>query len=61
MGDVIEFKRPKASEKHKGNLLCRRGFHKWDIENERKFDVKEGKLVTVYKCRRCGKVKNSLK
>jgi hypothetical protein len=55
MGDVLPFKKPKVSEKHKGNTLCRRGFHKWEIQKEKQFDVKLGRLVTVYRCRRCGK------
>ena len=54
MGEVIPFRRPKASEKHKGDTLCRRGFHKWEIVQAQRFDVKEGRLVTVYRCPRCG-------
>ncbi len=61
MGDVVPFKKKKASEKHKGSTLCRRGFHKWEIEKEQQFDVKQGKLVTVYKCKRCGVIKNEAK
>lgn len=58
MGDVVPFKKKKASEKHKGNTLCKRGFHKWEIDKEQQFDTKQGRLVTVYKCKRCGKIKN---
>lgn len=54
MGDVIAFKRPKPSEKHKGKQLCRSGFHKWQEAKERPFDLKQGKLVTLYRCSRCG-------
>lgn len=54
MGDVLQFKRPTAAEKHKGKTLCRSGFHKWLVVKEKQFDVKQGKLVTVYKCKRCG-------
>lgn len=61
MGDVIPFKRPKISEKHKGNTLCRSGFHKWLIITNQQFDVMKGKLVTVYQCKRCGKLKRVLK
>jgi hypothetical protein len=57
MGDVVQFKRPKTSERHKGNTLCRSGFHKWEVVNEKRFDVKQGKLITVYQCKRCGKIK----
>jgi hypothetical protein len=58
MGDVIPFKRPKLSEQHKGKTLCRSGFHKWEILNEKQFDVKLGKLITVYRCKRCLKTKS---
>lgn len=57
MGDVIAFKKPKLSEKHKGKSLCRSGFHKWKIVTEKRFDVKQGKLVTWSRCERCGKEK----
>lgn len=54
MGDVIRFRRPSAQEKHRGNTLCRNGFHKWEPAKEQPFDVKQGKLVTLLRCRRCG-------
>jgi hypothetical protein len=57
MGEVIQFKRPTLAERHKGNTLCRSGFHKWALLNEKKFDVKQGKLITVYQCKRCLKTK----
>lgn len=61
MGDVVTFKRKTPAQKHKGKTLCRHGYHKWKVETENKFDVKEGKLVTVYKCERCGKTKTELR
>jgi len=60
MSNILPFKKKKASEKHKGNTMCRSGFHKWEILTERKFDVKQGKLVTVYQCKRCGREKNTV-
>ncbi len=54
MGDVIQFKKPKPGEKHKGKSLCLNGFHKWGIVQEKQFDVKQGKLVSIYRCQRCG-------
>ncbi|WP_083251381.1 hypothetical protein [Acidihalobacter yilgarnensis] len=57
MGDVIPFKRPSASDTHRGNTLCRRGFHKWVVEKDRQFDVKQGRLITLYRCSRCGKTR----
>jgi len=41
--------------------MCKRGFHKWEIDQEKQFDVKQGRLVTVYKCKRCGKFKTETK
>lgn len=54
MGDVIHFKKPTAQERNKGKTLCKNGFHKWEIVTERRFDVKQGKLVTEFRCARCG-------
>ena len=58
MGEVVPFVKKKTADKHKGNTLCRRGFHKWKVVTEQQFDVKQGRLVTVSKCQRCGKLKN---
>lgn len=57
MAEILPFKKKKLSEKHKGKTLCKSGFHKWEIINEKQFDVKQGKLVTWQKCKRCGKRK----
>ena len=58
MADVLPFKKKSLKEKHKGNTLCRNGHHKWVIEKDKVFDTKQGKLVTSFKCLRCGKLKN---
>jgi len=55
--NVIPFKKPKPAEKHKGKILCKSGFHRWEVVN-RPFDVKQGKLVTHYRCKRCGATRN---
>ncbi len=57
MADIIPFKKPRPADKHKGKTLCKSGFHKWQIDKKQRFDVKRGKLVTVYRCQRCGKEK----
>ncbi len=57
MADILLFKKPKAAEKFKGRSLCREGFHKWIPDKKTQFDVKEGKLVTRYICKRCGATK----
>jgi len=58
MADIIPFRKKKLSEQHRGKTLCKNGFHKWEVVREQQFDVKSGKLVTVFKCRRCGKHRN---
>ncbi|OOG22340.1 hypothetical protein B1C78_15165 [Thioalkalivibrio denitrificans] len=57
MGDVVRFKRPKPSEKHRGKTLCRSNFHKWEVIKDNQFDVKQGRLVTVLRCTRCGEMR----
>lgn len=57
MADIIAFKRPKAGQRHKGKTLCRHGHHKWVVEKDNVFDSKQGRLVTRYRCARCGQLK----
>jgi len=57
MADVLPFRKPSLKEKHKGKTLCRHGHHKWVVDKASQFDVKRGKLVTVYRCVRCDKTK----
>lgn len=54
MAEIIPFRKPKAAKKAKGLTLCRSGFHRWQIDKNAQFDVKQGRLVTVYRCQRCG-------
>jgi hypothetical protein len=54
MADILAFKKPKPSQKHKGKTLCKHNFHKWVEDKKMGFDVKKGKLVTRYRCTRCG-------
>lgn len=60
MGEVIKFRRPSAKARAEGKTLCESGFHKWRVVTEKKFDVKQGRLVTFYRCARCGKEKTKL-
>jgi len=60
MADILTFKKKKPSEKYKGGTLCRNGHHNWAIDKQKAFDVKEGKLVTVFVCARCDKKKRKL-
>ncbi len=52
--------RAEARDGARGKTLCRRGFHKWIIDQRKQFDVREGKLMTVRRCARCDAVKSSL-
>lgn len=58
---ILAFKKPAPRDKNRGKTLCLNNFHKWQLVSERKFDVKQGKLVTLYRCQRCGKEKTELK
>jgi len=57
MGEILPFQKPKVAEKFKGRSLCREGFHKWVADKKTDFDVKQGKLLTRFTCKRCGAVK----
>ena len=57
MGDIVRFKKPSLKGRHKGKTICRSGFHKGGPLSERPFDVRRGRLVTAYRCRRCGATK----
>ncbi|MCO7223170.1 hypothetical protein [Pleionea sp. CnH1-48] len=52
MADVISFKQAKNQRKSR-KKLCGHGFHKWKVWKDKQFDVKSGKLVTVYRCEGC--------
>lgn len=59
MGEVIPFTKPKPAKPAKKSItLCKSGFHRWEVDRDTQFDVKKGKLVTVYRCSRCGATKN---
>jgi hypothetical protein len=59
MGDVVKIKNWKR-ERADGKTLCGSGFHKWQTLSERRFDVKQGKLVSAERCTRCGTERNKL-
>ena len=52
---VVPFKKPRAGKKAQGRSLCKSGFHKWETDKTTRFDVRQGKLVTRKRCKRCGK------
>lgn len=57
MGEVIKLPRAKRPTQGPGNILCSRGFHRWAIVQGLPFDVRGGRLVTCYRCLRCGEQK----
>ncbi len=54
MTNVIAFKKPKRSQQHKGKFLCQQGHHRWKVDQQQHFHSKQGKLLTLYRCQRCG-------
>jgi len=60
MGDVIPFRPAPKKKKGEGKTLCKSGFHKWSIDQGKQFDVKQGRLVTIKRCERCGVTKTEL-
>ncbi len=66
MGDVINAKfgeraklkaKKKRAKKNQRSSLCENGHHQWEVDKKTRFDTKQGKLVTVKRCKRCGIVK----
>ncbi len=61
MAIILDFRKPPARDRNRGKTLCTRGFHRWRVAKGRRFDVKQGKLVTVLRCERCGEEKLELR
>jgi hypothetical protein len=53
MTNVINLKKVKQ-KRAEGKTLCSSGFHKWEVLSARRFDVKQGRLVSTERCTRCG-------
>lgn len=60
MGDVLPFKAPPKKKASGGKTLCKSGFHKWAVDPRKQFDVRQGKLVTIERCERCGQTRTTL-
>ncbi len=65
MGEVLGFpgstaRKAQRKKKREGGTLCRQGFHAWEVDKNRTFDSKQGRLVTRRKCRRCGAEETTL-
>ena len=60
MNDVVSLAKHKKAllqKKGKQSTLCGNGFHSWEVVKESSFDVKKGKLVTQYRCKRCDAIR----
>ena len=51
----------RQQERAKGVTLCGAGFHKWKIDTDSRFEVKQGKLMTTQRCTRCNETRTILK
>lgn len=64
MAEVIDFAKAKAAQKKQRQdskrILCLEGHHKWIIRNAKPFENKQGKLVSVYRCKHCQQEKTVL-
>jgi len=59
MNNVIKLRTVRQA-RAKGKTLCGHGFHKWKLVTGKRFDVKQGKLITVERCKRCGEERTRL-
>jgi hypothetical protein len=60
MSDVVSLQKHRKAllqKKGKQSTLCGNNFHSWIVVKDSVFDVKQGRLVTQYRCKRCGAVK----
>lgn len=51
MSKVVSLSQYRRAKNRRG--MCAHGFHKWEVWQAKQFDVQQGKLVTVYRCKRC--------
>ncbi len=56
--NLNRYRKQQRQGKARGATLCRSGFHKWEFDGRKQFDVKQGKLVSVQRCSRCGCQRN---
>ena len=59
MTHVIQLREARRARADR-RTLCRSGFHKWQLVADRRFDVREGKLLTAEVCSRCGEKRTRL-
>lgn len=51
---LAAFKKKQRAAAGKQSTLCGNGHHSWVVDKANVFDVKAGKLVTRWLCKRCG-------
>jgi hypothetical protein len=56
--DLNKFKKRRNKTRAKGKTMCKSGFHQWEFDGKKQFDVKQGKLISRQTCRRCGLTRN---
>ena len=56
--DLNKFRKQRRKERGSCSTLCRSGFHQWQDEPKKQFDVKQGQLVSVQRCARCDKTRS---
>ena len=52
MGHIVKLNMQRRDRAGR-HTLCRSGFHKWALETHRRFDVRQGRLITTERCLRC--------
>jgi hypothetical protein len=60
MADILPFRKAPRKKKSGSKTLCKSGFHKWAIDQNKQFDVRQGRLVTIRRCQRCGFTRTTL-
>lgn len=62
MGELVSLQKHKKAlrrQRAKGATLCGHGHHRWVRMDADPFDVRTGRLVTRWRCSRCGAEKNA--
>ncbi|HCG70517.1 MAG TPA: hypothetical protein DE147_08645 [Gammaproteobacteria bacterium] len=58
--DLSKFRKQRRKQRGAGTTLCRSGFHRWQDDPTKQFDVKQGRLVSVQRCSRCNTTRTKI-
>jgi len=58
--NLEKFRKHKQQRRAQAHTLCKSGFHKWQFDDKKQFDVQQGKLVSIEHCIRCGKLRTRM-